>query len=67
MAKKTNCTIGGKEYYKTCRVVGKRINDKGKWVPMKCYTKVVTGVANKMESILQRKEVLSVKESRGKP
>ena len=48
MAKKTNCTIGGKEYYKTCRVVGKRINDKGKWVPMKCYTKVVTGVANKI-------------------
>ena len=32
MAKKTNCTINGKEYYKLNRKVGKKLNKKGMWV-----------------------------------
>lgn len=32
MAKKTNCTVNGKEYYRICRKVGKKQNKKGLWV-----------------------------------
>ena len=32
MARKTNCTINGKEYYKITRKVGMKINDRGIWV-----------------------------------
>lgn len=32
MAKKTNCVINGKEYYRICRKVGKKVNKKGLWV-----------------------------------
>jgi len=32
MAKKTNCVIGGKEYYKINRKVGKKQNKHGEWV-----------------------------------
>ncbi len=32
MAKKTNCTVNGKEYFRICRKVGKRLNKKGLWV-----------------------------------
>lgn len=32
MAKKTNCTINGKEYYRICRKVGKKLNSKGLWI-----------------------------------
>lgn len=32
MAKKTNCTVNGKEYYRICRKVGKKVNKKGLWV-----------------------------------
>lgn len=63
MAKKTNCTIGGKEYYKTCRVVGKRINDKGKWVPIRksfygsCQKEAEQKYRDYMERQRQKKEV----------
>ena len=32
MAKKTNCTINGKEYYRIYRKVGKKLNKAGLWV-----------------------------------
>lgn len=32
MAKKTNVVKNGKEYYRICRKVGKRLNKKGQWV-----------------------------------
>lgn len=32
MAKKTNVIKNGKEYYRICRKVGKRLNKKGQWV-----------------------------------
>lgn len=32
MAKKTNCTVNGKEYFRICRKVGKKLNKKGLWV-----------------------------------
>ncbi len=32
MAKKTNCTINGKEYYRIYRKVGKKLNKYGVWV-----------------------------------
>ena len=32
MARKTNCVVGGKEYYRIYRTVGKKLNDKGTWV-----------------------------------
>ena len=32
MAKKTNCTINGKEYYRIYRKVGMKVNKMGIWV-----------------------------------
>ena len=32
MAKKTNCTVNGKEYYRIYRKVGKKLNKEGLWV-----------------------------------
>ena len=32
MAKKTNCVINGKEYYRIYRKVGMKLNDNGRWV-----------------------------------
>ena len=32
MAKKTNCTVNGKDYYRICRKVGKKLNKCGVWV-----------------------------------
>lgn len=34
MAKKTNCTINGKEYYRLRKTVGKRMNEQGQEVPI---------------------------------
>lgn len=32
MARKTNCTVNGTDYYRICRKVGKRYNQSGEWV-----------------------------------
>ena len=35
MAKKTNCTINGRDYYRITKVVGRKLNDKGVEVPVR--------------------------------
>ena len=58
MAKKTNCTVNGKDYYRICRKVGKKLNKRGVWVDdyRNFYGSSKREAEEKYNSFMQRKD-----------
>lgn len=58
MAKKTNCTINGKEYYRIYRKVGMKVNDLGIWVDDRkaFYGSCKREAEEKYQEYMQRKK-----------